>query len=139
VGEVDEYPQAVHLGDDRAASVGESTVSGVIGRRICPGRVRVVGQRQVSDAETGEHPQHGHRIVAETVSALRPDQRGDPSRRPSRADIVAGAGEGEVIGVLRDEPVDAVDLLQRRSDGLVTLLSDRYVYRPELCPDTTAP
>ena len=51
---------------------------------------------------------------ADLVPALDPDQRGDLARLVDADDVVGGARELEVVGIGLDQPLDDVDLLERR-------------------------
>ena len=81
VGQVDEHADPLHLPDDLAAEVGEPAGGRLVGARVGPADVRVVGERQVAHAERVQHPQHAERGV-DRVPALGAHQRGDPARRP---------------------------------------------------------
>ena len=115
VREVDQHAEAVHLPDDLAAEGGQTADARLVGRRVRPGDVVVVGERHVAHAERVQPAQRAERVV-DGVAALGAHQRGDtalargppPCRRPSararRSRRVAG-----------DQLPYAVDLLQRRA------------------------
>jgi hypothetical protein len=57
VTQVDEHPDAVHLGNDLATEVGQPAQHRLIGGGVGPRDVVVVGEGQVADAEAVEHAQ----------------------------------------------------------------------------------
>ena len=82
VGQVDHHPEPVHLGDHAAADVVEPAQHPLVGGRVGPGDVVVVGQGQVPHAQPVVHPQHRERPV-DLVATLRAQQRGHPTRAPT--------------------------------------------------------
>jgi hypothetical protein len=134
VGQIDEHADALHLAYDGAAVVVEALDGGLGGGRVGPGGVVVVGEGHVADAETGERPQHAQR-GGDAVPALDADERRYPALADDALDVVGAAGDREVVGVRRGHPVDGVDLLHRRHDGLGLAQGRRHVDRPELPAD----
>ena len=75
VGQVDQHPEAVHLAHDLAAEVVETAEHGLVGRRVGPGHVVVVGEGQVADAEPVVHPQDAERLLRSGGHPRRPSGR----------------------------------------------------------------
>jgi hypothetical protein len=131
VREVDDHPEAVHLGHDLAAEVAEPAKRGLVGRRVRPGHVLVVGEREVADTEPVVGPEHPQGTV-DLVTALRSEERGDPTRLPRPLDLGGGGRKDQPVGVRRDHAVGRIDLLEGRRNRLVPECR-RYEHRPELC------
>ncbi len=132
VREVDEHPEPVHLAHHLAAERREPAEHRLVGRRVGPRHVLVVGEGQVAHPERVQHPQRAERGV-DAVPALGADQRGDPALRAGALDVGDGRREGQVgrryRAVMR---VHRVDLLQRGGDGGVALQRAGHPHRPEL-------
>ena len=131
VGEVDEHADPVHLPDHLDAESRQPAEHRLVGGRVGPRDVAVVGQRHVAHAE---HVQHAQRRRASCRSSGRPRPRAArrSGRLPSGLDVARGPREGEVRGIPRDHLVTGVDLLQRRAHGVVAGQRGRDEHRPEL-------
>ena len=81
-----------------------------------------------------QHPQRPER-AADRLAALGAEQAGDAAGGDDPVDVVGGAGETEDVRVRGDEPVDELDLLERRRHRLVPGQVARDVDRPELRAD----
>src|SRR2546422_6758023 len=75
--------------------------------------------------------------VLDGVPALDADQTGDLPRFEVPLDVGRGAGHGEVTRILRAQPLDQVDLLERIHRRVRPRVHrrDGHVGRPELRPD----
>src|SRR6266853_722958 len=71
-----------------------------------------MGERDVADAERCEHPQ-GAEGILNGVPALDADQAGDSPRLEVALDVGRSSRHGEVTRILRAQPLDQVDLLER--------------------------
>ena len=71
--QVDQHPDPLHLADHLPAEIGQAADRHVIGGRIGPADVGVVGQGHVPDAERGQHPQHAER-PGDRMTAFRAEQ-----------------------------------------------------------------
>ncbi len=131
VREVDEHAQPVHLPDHLVPERGQAAELGLVGGRVRPRHVVVVGQREVADAEGVEHPQRPERGV-DAVPALGAQQRGDPALGPGTVDAGDRGRESEVTGIPRGHAVHGIHLLQRGRDGREPLQMGRHEDRPEL-------
>ena len=134
VGQVDEHADPLHLPDHRAAEVGQPARLGLVGGRVRPAHVVVVGQRHVPDAERVQRAENAERRT-DRVAALRAQQGGD---FPGGEDPfhVGGAGrQGQPLRVGPDHPVHQVDLLQHRGHRRVPGQGGGHVDRPELGAD----
>jgi hypothetical protein len=69
------------------------------------------------------------------MAAFHADQRGDLAGLPRLFDVGAAGRQHEVIGVLRDEALDHVDLLHGGLHGLRLGQAGRDIDRPELRAD----
>jgi len=138
VGQVDKHADPLHLPDDVPAEVGEPAGGRLVGARVGPADVRVVGERQVAHAERLQHPQHAERGV-DRVPALGAHQRGDPARRHDPPHVPGVQRDLEVVRIPLGQPVHQVDLLQHGGDGGRARQRVRDVHRPELGADPTGP
>src|SRR5439155_1099047 len=135
VGEIHQNPESIHFVYHVPAERREAaprSVGGGGGPRETP----PVGERDITNAERCEHPQRAERVL-DGVPALDADQARDLSRFEVPLDVGRGAGRGEIARVLRAQPLDQVDLLER-IHGRVWPGIDRrdgHVGRPELRPD----
>ena len=98
VRQVDEHAEALHLGHDLAAEVGQAAAVRLVGGRVGPADVVVVGERQVADAEGVQGAEHAERAV-DAVPALRAEQGRDLAGGERRVHVVgasarAGSGPG---------------------------------------------
>ena len=98
MAEVDEHPDAVHLGDDLATEVGEPAQRRLVRGGVGPRDVVVVGEGQVADTEAVEHAQRAERLV-DLVAALGTHQAGDLALLPCLLDVLHRGGEGQLVGV----------------------------------------
>jgi hypothetical protein len=133
VGEVNQHAQPVHLCDNVAPEVGEPTHRRLVGGRVGPRGVLVVGERQVPHAQPVQRPQHPERL-GDAVPALGAEQRRHPARGERRLDRVGGQRQLQV-GVAGDQRVDDLDLLEDGGHRGVSGQVTRHVDGPELGPD----
>ncbi len=134
VGEVDEHPEPVHLPHHVAPECAQPAVDRVIGGGVRPGRVVVVGQREIANAQPVQGPQGRHR-GADGVAPLGAQQGGDA---PGGENLFHGAGRQRQAQLGRealDQLVDEVDLLQGLAHRVRVGQCRRDVDRPELCAD----
>ena len=101
--------------DDLAAEGGQPAVGRIVGGRVGPVGVLVVGEGEVADAEPVERAQHAEGVV-DAVTALGPEQAADRSRpRPGSASSPsAEVTSTRSAAVALHHVVDGVDLLQGR-------------------------
>jgi hypothetical protein len=92
----------------------------------------------LSCVELVEHPQDGQRRV-DAVAAFHPDERRDPAAPLNPLDLFRRAGELERGRILRHEPMDDVDLLERGGGCISALPRRGDVDRPELPADAACP
>ena len=78
VGQIDQHAEPVHLADDLTAELGQPAVPRLVGGRVGPVGVLVVGEGQVADPEPVERSQRAEGVV-DAVAALGPEQAGDPA------------------------------------------------------------
>ena len=76
----------------------------LVGGRVGPRHVVVVGQGQVAHPEPVQHPQGAERPV-DLVAALGPHQAGDPALLPGPLDVLDGGRERQLVGVPPDHGV----------------------------------
>jgi hypothetical protein len=128
VREVDQHADPVHLPDDVLAELVQPAEHRLVGGRVRPGHVVVVGQRHVPHAEHPHHPQHAERLT-DRVAALHPHQRCDPAGLDRRVHIVGRRGQLEIRREPLDESPDEVELLESTSYRALVL---RHPQGPEL-------
>ncbi len=131
VRQVDEHADPLHLGHDLAAEVRQPAVRGVVGRRVSPRHVAVVGQRHVPDAQRVHRPEYSER-APDRVPALRADQRRHLAGRHDPLNVRGGQRELERVPVPADQAVHEIDLLQGGRDRCLSLQLGRNIDRPEL-------
>ena len=136
--EVDDHPDAVHLGDDLPAELAQPPDPGLVGCRVRPAAALVVGQGQVADPQPVEVAQDRQRR-GDAVAALRAQQRGDATAGHRPAAVVGPGGQHQAVGMERDHPVDQVDLLQGHRERLGLGEGRWRVHRPELGADPARP
>ncbi len=129
--QVDQHADPLHLADHVPAEPAQPAGLRLVGSRIGPADVGVVGQGHVPHAERVEHPQHAER-PGDRVAALGAEQRGDPAGGEDLLHVVRGQREPERSRVTRDHPAGQVDLLEHGRDRPVTGQRDRHVDGPEL-------
>ena len=134
VGQVDQHAEPLHLPDDLAAERGQAPGGRLVGRRVGPGQVQVVGQRQVPDAEQVQGPQHAQR-VRDRMTALGPEQGCDPAAGHDPLHVGSGERQLERVRIAGGKLPDQVDLLKRRGHRGLALQVGRHVHRPELGAD----
>ena len=108
----------LHLAHHVAAEVGQAAGVGVVGGRVGPADVAVVGQRHVPDAERVQHAEHAER-AADGSGRLRRRAARPPGRPRSPLHVVRGQRELQRLRVARDHPAGQVDLLEHRGDRAV--------------------
>src|SRR5690606_7924237 len=123
VGEVDQHAEPVHLPHDLAAERGQAARPGLVGRRVGPVHVVVVGERQIAHAEVVQPPQ-GAQGVGDRVAALRAHQGGDAAVRPGRLHVGGGQRGRQVLGVTVQQLPYAVDLFEGGGDGVRLVRAD---------------
>jgi hypothetical protein len=138
VREVDEHADPVHLGDDLATEVAQPADRWLVGRRVGPRHVVVVGERHVADAEPVQRAQHAERLV-DRMAALSAEQGRDPAVREGRASLFRGRGDSQLRRISLGEGVHELGLLDDRRDGGITAQPTRYVHGPELDSDPAGP
>ncbi len=97
-----------------------------------------MGQGHVAGAGPIEFAQQGQGIV-DRITALHPDQAGDPARREDGVHLVGGLGQTEGLGMGGDDPLGRVDLFERLLDRLARRQAGRHIDRPELTADAAGP
>ena len=138
VREVDEHADAVHLAHHLDAKGGEPADGRLVGGRVGPRDVVVVGQRQVTDTQHVQHPQ-GCEGTTDGVATLSPDEGGDPPRREDRLQLVRGASESQPVAIPGDHLMDGVDLFQGLDDRRAIGQRGGDPGRPELRADAAVP
>ena len=88
-----------------------------------------MGQGHVAGAQPVEGPELGQAVL-DGHASLDADQRGDLAGADDPLDVVGREGQLQVVRVLRDQPMNQVDLLGDRPGGVGVLAGD--VDRPEL-------
>ena len=88
-------------------------------------------EREADRAEPLEHPEHPE-AGADRVSGLDGDEAGDPALGVGLHEGDGVVDEGQVGGVLHDEPLDEVDLLERDLHGVAVLGAAGSVRHPQL-------
>ncbi len=106
----------------------------LIGGGIGPVVVLGMGERHVARAGPVQLAQHRQR-VADRVSALDADERGDASGAVDAHHVASAGGQLEGVGIQLGQPVHHVDLLEDRLHRGRTGELDRHVDRPELAAD----
>ena len=134
VREVDQHAEPVHLAHHLLAEAGETAVLGRVGRRVGPVGVLGMGERHVTRARHVELAQGGERVV-DRMPPLHADQRGDAPGLVDAHHVVRRERQLEGVGIALGQPVDVVDLLHHRLDGVRPLDLDRDVDRPELAAE----
>ena len=137
--QVYQHAEPLHLADHVPPELGQPAGLRLVGGRVGPAGVGVVGQRQVPDAERVEHPQHAER-TGDGVAAFGAEQRGHPAGGEHPLHVVRGQREAERLGVARDQPPGHVDLLEHGGDRAIPVSTGsgqpgRDVDGPELRPD----
>ena len=112
-------PSAVHLPHDLLAEAREAAVARLVGRRVRPVDVVVVGERHVAHAQPVQRAQRRQGVV-DGVAALGAHQRGDTALGARRLHVVGGAGEPQVVRVAGGQLPYDVDLFQAGADRAVT-------------------
>ena len=116
VRDVHHHAQAIQLAYHLLAEIGQAVVLRLVGGRIRPVVVLEVRQREIADAEPGEIAERAQ-IVVDHVAALHAHERRNLLLRYGAADIGGRGGEHQVVGVLTDAFVHAVNELQRPLHG----------------------
>ena len=120
--DIDDHPDAVHLGDDFLAERGKSVVGLVgIARGIGPVVAVVVGKRHIPDAERIKVAQQAG-AVFDGMAAFNAEQGGDLVFAARAADAGNADGVEEIIGVTVDDVVPhGVDHLQCAVGGMIAV------------------
>jgi small ligand-binding sensory domain FIST len=134
VRQVDQHADPLHLADHVAAEVGQPAGRRLVGGRVGPADVRVVGERHIPHAQRVQHPQRAER-ARDRVAALGAEQRGDPAGREDPLHVGGGQRELQRPGIAGDHRAGQVDLLEHRGDRLVAGQRGGDIDRPELAAD----
>jgi len=131
VRQVDQHADPLHLADHRPAEVGQPARVHLVGGRIGPADVAVVGQGHVPDPECVQHPEHAEGS-GDGVPALGAEEGGDPAGRGDPLDVRGGQGDLQRLRVARDDRARQVDLLEHGGDSRVPGEGGGHEHRPEL-------
>ena len=131
MAQVHHHAQPVHLTHHLFAEGVQPAPFRRVRRAVGPGRGGRVGQGHVARARVMELAQQPQRIV-DGVAALHAGQAGDAPAPVHALDVVGGVGQFEHVGVGADQPLDAVDLLERRLGRLHGREACGHIDRPEL-------
>ena len=137
VGQIHQHAEPVHLPDDLTTELAQATEPGLVGGRVGPVGVLVVGEGQIADPEPVQRSQ-GAEGVVDAVPALGPEQAGDRAALLCLQLQPLGRGDqGQGVRVVTDHGVHRVDLLQGGGDRVRTPVGAGHEHRPEL-PGHTA-
>ena len=137
VRQIDQHADPVHLPDDLPTELTQSTEAGLVGRRVGPVGVLVVGEGQIAHAEPVEGSQGAERVV-DAVTSLGAEQTGDRAAVLSLQLQPLGRGDqGEGVRVVADHRVHGVDLLQGGRDRVRSPVGAGHEHRPELAGHPT--
>src|SRR6266446_9934817 len=111
--EVHEHPQTIHLQNYILSENSQAMVFRLVTGSISPIRRFCMSQCHVADAELVHHPQYAERVV-DGMPAFQANQRSDLSLAMNLLNLRSRQCEPEGIRVPRYQPVDHVNLLERR-------------------------